>query len=523
MKPKFAISETIYWSSLSAVVIALFVFQCRIVINHDVAYYLFAAEKLLAGGSIPDSIYDINPPLVTFLNVPPVAVAHLLAAPTALVFAAYIFSLTFLSFSCAIWALRSAALLPAVDLRIGLLFVISLAAAGYDFGQREHLICILCLPYLCVVASRLAGNVPSTQASIVCVTLASLGFLLKPQFFVLPFAVLIADLVRDRDRRHLTSVENLTFLVNVLCYATIVLIFFSEWLSLAADSAHAMRYFNVSLGATARPALNALVVGGVCAILIVNLARGRFEEQLAWMILLLLATGTLSYIIQNRGWTYHWLPARLALALLYGLIVGFCLEATRKKRLSDLAAVILFMSATGGIAVTALTSLANGLQENSTVAKREQPLSQLIRNEAPNRYIMVLSTSAKLLSAAMVADAKWGSRFIALQELPFVNDNLDKLATLDSSQADRVRRLDRFLKSSVTEDIEHYRPYLIFVEMDPGKIGLHRLDIDLVRYLSEYGPFSEQWANYVPYTDDKMPKGIAVEEDRPFAVFRRRS
>jgi len=163
---------------------------------------------------------------------------------------------------------------------------------------------------------------------------------------------------------------------------------------------------------------------------------------------------------------------KLSFALMYGLIASLCFDAVRNRQLSYLAGGVLFVSAVGGLGTTTLASLNTGLREKSVASVRGQPVAELIRKEANNRYIMVLSTSAKLLSAAMLADAKWGSRFIAFHELPFVADNLGKLASLSSSKADRVRRLDQFLKSSVAEDIERYRPEFVFVEVGPGQMGL---------------------------------------------------
>jgi len=192
IKNKAAIGAVLPWGLLGALSIALFVLQCRIVINHDVAYYLFAAEKLLAGGGIPNAIYDVNPPLIILLSVPPVALAHMVGAPIPSIFVVYVFALALLSFACALWALRATAgqRPRSAGLLLAFLLVITLATAGYDFGQRGHLICILCLPYLCVVASRWAGGAPSARASVACVTLAALGFFLKPQFLILPLVVL---------------------------------------------------------------------------------------------------------------------------------------------------------------------------------------------------------------------------------------------------------------------------------------------------------------------------------------------
>jgi hypothetical protein len=194
--------------------------QTLLYINDDDTYYLFTAERLLQGGSFLNVVHDTNPPLINFIYMPPVLVARLFAIPLFLVFIGYIYVLIASSLVM-IWKLVP--LHPDENPHFShaafVLFAFFLAVMpAHDFAEREHLVSILCAPWMCLVARRWSGTDTSLKASIACTTFAAIAFALKPYFLPLPLAVFIVDMLRDRSRRRAFSAENLTFAFWGLCY-----------------------------------------------------------------------------------------------------------------------------------------------------------------------------------------------------------------------------------------------------------------------------------------------------------------
>jgi len=62
-------------------------------------------------------------------------------------------------------------------------------AAGYDFGQREHLAVLMSLPYLAVAALRLQPAPVSRSWRSGVALVAAIGFAIKPHFLLVPALV----------------------------------------------------------------------------------------------------------------------------------------------------------------------------------------------------------------------------------------------------------------------------------------------------------------------------------------------
>ena len=66
-------------------------FRFSTYINHDVAWYLYSAGRLLDGGRMyQDMFVDVNPPLALYLTVPPVYLARLTGMFSVDIFVAYL-------------------------------------------------------------------------------------------------------------------------------------------------------------------------------------------------------------------------------------------------------------------------------------------------------------------------------------------------------------------------------------------------------------------------------------------------
>ena len=156
-------------------------YHARMYVNHDAGWLLHMARASLHGAVLYRDLIEINPPLVIWLLYPVVQVSELTGVSLDVVFNVAIGVLALGTIACTLWLLDPEERWAALPLLALACFV---APAG-DFGQREHLLVLLLLPYLALVARRAGGStVPAGAAALIGVA-AAIGFALKPHFGVI--------------------------------------------------------------------------------------------------------------------------------------------------------------------------------------------------------------------------------------------------------------------------------------------------------------------------------------------------
>src|SRR4029078_2668980 len=127
--------------------------------NHDEAYLMALAGRLLDGGQVGKYIMDINRPHVWWISAMPVWLAR--QTGLRLDVAASVFTVTMAGLSVAAVArLTVAAGLGRIPRSLFLVFaaLLVLFIPGYDFGQREHWMALLTLPYIVACGCRLNNS-----------------------------------------------------------------------------------------------------------------------------------------------------------------------------------------------------------------------------------------------------------------------------------------------------------------------------------------------------------------------------
>ena len=88
----------------------------------------------------------------------------------------------------------------------------------YDFGQREHIMAVLLLPYLFSVARRVDGRRLGNFEGVVLGIVGAVGFSLKPQYLTIAFCVEALLIYRTRELRHLLRPELLALALSGIAY-----------------------------------------------------------------------------------------------------------------------------------------------------------------------------------------------------------------------------------------------------------------------------------------------------------------
>jgi hypothetical protein len=201
-------------------------------INHDVAWVLQGARRLLDGGRFGRDIVDVNPPLIWWISLIPVQAARLLGADVGSTFTTFVVALCLASVASTHSVLRAGALPP----RERAIAAVATAATliivpGYDFGQREHLLAVVAVPYVALASVRANGNaVPWWLAAGIGV-FAAVGFCLKPHFLAIPALLELWLLANSRRLSGLARVEVGMLVVIGASYALAILAFAPPYLT----------------------------------------------------------------------------------------------------------------------------------------------------------------------------------------------------------------------------------------------------------------------------------------------------
>ncbi len=277
------------------------------VVDHDCAWYLDVAARVLDGQRLYVDVVDLNPPLVVWANCIPVLLARATGVSVVLAFQLCVLVLLGLCAWLTIRALRRSAERAATLLPMPALLAFALVVVpGTSFGQRDPLAFAMLLPYAALVGTR-ANAAPRFAEALAIGLLAGLAVALKP--FV-GFAVL---LLVGTSLRRLWTPENLALTATLAAYAVHIVWLPSDMragffatLQLAQQSYGA---YEASLTGLLRDrdVLAAAGLGVLCAAAFVSRRVCRSDVAVAFCLLQLGLVASAFW--QQKGWHYHFAPA----------------------------------------------------------------------------------------------------------------------------------------------------------------------------------------------------------------------
>jgi len=299
---KMLVRRDVPWIGLAALLIGLLAAAlCRAPrrINHDCALYLHQAELLLDGGVPYVDFVDTNPPLIVYLNVPPVLLSRAVGVSAATTFHGLLLLLLIVSTAeiyfllgggrqitsrftrgtipfflrenrdSARASIRPSRRTPAGSFRAyerGVILLVWIAISFLiwrrcELGQREHLFVLLYVPYLFLRIARYQENSAPVWFAVLLGFQAGVGVSIKPHFLILAVLVEIILLASARRRRTLWAPENIAASAVVIAYvghwlfvpAAMREAFFGRWLPMIRGGYAA---YDVSYGQIAQKLLH---------------------------------------------------------------------------------------------------------------------------------------------------------------------------------------------------------------------------------------------------------------------------
>jgi hypothetical protein len=481
------------WATAAAVVALSVAAEVAALAPPDMAFLLYAAGRVQAGDMLYRDLLEINPPLIVALTA---AVLRLARSVGASEFLVYRLATAIVAGGSLLWIrqlLRRYAVLEQTPRRVVLLAaaVALFPLAGVDFGEREHLVLALLLPYIVLLAIRLEGREPTRPDALTAGALAGAALALKPHFAVAWLALECYARVRGpRTRRFAPTAEIAAAVAVLSSYAVGIMRLTPAYVDLALRLGPAYaRYLR-------DPFYGLLVTApGVAlawfAILAAIAGRRASERTRLWGLLGAGVVGcVLAGALQEKGLRYHFYPA-FALGLI--LLAVVAAEARERAALVSerlyahvtrpaLTAIVLVL-----IGRSAVTLLGGG-----PVARRERTefleLVTRVRHEAQGGAIGVLSYNiASAFPLVNYAGVPLASRFPHLWLFPVSYwDELHRAAPLRYHPPEAMGSQERFFFEAVKHDLLTAQPRLLLVlrpARDDAQNGLRRLHY--IEYLSQ--------------------------------------
>jgi hypothetical protein len=470
-------------------------------LNHDVAAVLSFSQRWLGGEHLYSDLIDVNPPLVFVISLLPAAIAALLPVDATVALQACVLALGLFCWRLS-WIARDRAAEGAVTRALlDALPLMVLLSAGYDFGQREHLMAIGVLPYVIGAARRAEGERPRGQ--IAAAIVAGVAIALKPHFLAVPALVelvVLAGRWRAPGRGGLGAALRASLRDAVpwtmagvwLVYAASLPLVFPDYLNTVVPMV--WDYYLVLGGLTFWEVLLVPRLAVALCLLVPCLLLALRGRATLPRLLGAAALGALaSAVAQHKGWSYHVLPIALfACALAALLAAGFLdrVALPARPRPAALAGVLLAL-----MGLYAISNNEAPWKEIDYADSEAAGLTALLKHDAAGERVLVLSPGIYPIYPAL-NDA--GARMT----LRTMNMWLLQGAYADCLPDGRryrevweMGRAEFFVYRTVAEDFARAPPAAVLVDRNPG-IPWCGEEFDFLAYFTRHPLFAEVWSHY---------------------------
>jgi hypothetical protein len=290
--------------------------------GHDQMWCLYVAQQMLRGTTLyGPHLLESNPPLIMWMLLLPSSAARFLHLPQSVVFKLFVLATEAAIAVASLHLLRRFQTAPTKTRLWALAFAfvcIFGALPARDFGQRDHLLVLLVLPY--VLAAALDAESSPGRSPVMLWTgiaigiVAGVGISLKPHHLLVPAAVeAVLLLKRSNPRNPLRAAlrpEPLALLATCAVYlAAIHLLtplYLTNILPILRDTYWAIGHLTFLQLINESIELHILAAA---ALSLSFIAGWRKVRPLNMFLLVAGAASTVAYYLQGTGWYYQQIPA----------------------------------------------------------------------------------------------------------------------------------------------------------------------------------------------------------------------
>jgi hypothetical protein len=475
--------------------------------GHDQMWCLYAAQQVLHGTELyGPRLLESNPPLVVWMLLLPDGFAGLLHLPISLVFKLCVVATEVaVALTCVILLRRSQPSLSRSRLwALAFAFLCIFGAMpARDFGQRDHLLALLFLPYVLAAGLDFQVQPVARWARVAIGCVAGLGLCLKPHHLLVPIAI-EAVLLLKRRTAYRVRAESIAVAFTCLLYLAAIRLFTPLYLT---GILPILRDTYWAIGPLTLPHLVAQSIElHILALAAFALAIITGPRQLPTLTTLLLAAGsasTVAYYLQGTGWYYQQLPALsfFALALWLQLLDiaqrrGLTLPAWSPRAAAALSTLALTLTAYfSGYTLARPLSFPNGLSNT--------PDPSFFAGLPAGTPVAIVTTVVDdSVPPIFVHRLTWAQRENNLWTLPAIlrNESPGPGDPRRRIPPPRLLQLDHMQHDWMVDDLAYWNPALILVQrcQDPGvhcQILEDRHD-DLLAWFARDPRFRAAFARY---------------------------
>ena len=466
-------------------------------LNHDVAALLEFSQRWLAGEPLYARLIDANPPLIFVLNLVPAVLAEATGANA-------ILALQFcvLIFAAVVWGLSTRVRRDArahtsegttERLFLDVVPVLLLTAAGYEFGQREHLMTLGALPYLFSAARRAQGENPPHRLAVTLV--AAAAFALKPHFLAIPALVELYLLLARGVRSQLRDPVPWIMAAVWAAYLAVLPVLFPAYFTVVVPLVLS-NYLSLGDLSFAQMILVPRMATALLLLVPLIIIAALWGNALARILCLAALGAAVSAIMQRKGWSYHILPAELFPLVLAGTLaarrldlLGAWFERFRHAAVCGLAALVVLFEVASGEAPD---------RELGYAAGPAAAIAEALKQTAAGRRALVLSPRIWPVYPAMnYARVRSTLRSMTLWVLQGAYHQClaDGRLYRDPAEMDWAERL---VFETVAQDLAADPPEAVVIDRIPG-IPWCGEEFDLLAYFRRNPTFAAAWARYRPF------------------------
>ena len=459
-------------------------------INHDEAYFIALVGRLLDGGQIGKDVMDINMPHVWWISAVPVWFARQLGLRPDIAATAFTVALAILSLAGVAHIMAAAGFTRfARNLFLVFAALLVLFVPGYDFGQREHWMVLLTLPYIVACGCRPNKLVLPTAVGAVVGVAACPGFCIKPYFLLVPVALEIWILVRLRRPSLVIRSETVAMVIAGIVCAGLTITY--AWSYLEVDMPTALLAYWSYNSSLQEVFLSAAILLAPASMLVAvaYLARQKDVQTsaLAQALAVAGAASLVAALIQAKPWSYHFLPA-----IIFFNLSAVALLAAEKPRADKLTLRRIAFAILVAMAIAPTAFEAKRIFEGTS--SRESQLAAVFRNNpGPNRTVFGFMPSPReVFPAVIAAGVEWATPFCCVY-LIAAAARVDEAPAADQP---KIKAAGLHQAEMAISAVRIKEPGVIVIATGNDMLGFGHRAFDYVAWLSAHTDFASTLAHY---------------------------
>ncbi|MDX1976019.1 MAG: hypothetical protein SFT92_10165 [Rickettsiales bacterium] len=503
---------TIALVSITMLVMALVLTWWRessTILNADNAWLLYAAQRYAAGEALYIDFFEVNPPLIIYLNLLPVWLAQLTSMEVITAFRLSITLFILLSLALSYQVIRKHPLCakPSAALMLfGYAVAGLLLAPVAVYGEREHLWIAFVFPYL--LFSGAIGPLFSRCLRICVALLAAIGFALKPFFLLLWVANEAVTAYQNRSLRSVGALHNRIIVAGQLFYWLAIYVTTPAYITTVLPLAwHSYFAFN-------DPMAVVLSYVGPAFALALGLAalawiQGAYQPLITRLLVLLCASVAIN-LVQHKAWINHLYPTMfftiwVVVALFMALWQEWKQHRLNMKRRQFIT--LWLVGVTLWYSVHSLVLFTQG--EMNRTHRLQDQIVQAIDKYAKNDYVYPLTFS---LMPGFPAINYSNGLFRGSQHHLWVYAGWlvrDKeVIQAQRSPAPWMTQARQFVLDQLVQDFMSHPPALVWVDRPDNYKGSRLYNMNIIADLTQDPRFAKLWKSY-------RLIGQVVSEDAP--------